>query len=710
DNCGVGGSVLGTRDDGDALTDPYPVGVTTITCTISDIHGNAATSVNQLVTVSDDELPVITAKADIEQTADAGVCEADITIVDATATDNCGVGGSVLGTRDDGDALTDPYPVGVTTITWTVSDIHGNAATSVDQLVTVSDDEAPTITCAADITIATDKGECYATIILVEPKTDDNCGVASVTNNAPISNQYPFGITIVEWTVTDIHGNKNICEQTINVNQVTTVTTVTVTPEEQQYSDLVTFVANVTTCDNASTIGGSVEFKIGTQIMGTATVQPDGTATLADVVLLEPTPDSVYVSGELSPGLKVVTATYSGSGVYLTSSGGTNLEITKEEAVVNYIGNQLIATTNLSATIDLRVSVQDYADTYRGDIRNATVEFIINNNITAMVATPISQLIDPYTGIISKEWITSITKGSGSQEYTFRVKIDGYYVGEEVVPIIVYEPTGDFITGGGHIIPTASAGTYASTEGTKTNFGFNVKFNKKGTNLQGKLNFIWRTGGKVYQAKSNATDALGVDIADPSAKLAVFTSKCNINDITDPLNPVSLGGNKIMHITMTDRGEPGVNDDISFTLWDGNSLLYSSQWTGTSSSKMYLRGGNLIVHSGFSTGTTATKTEDAVAVSTQSVAEEVVDETLLFNATAYPNPSADYFTLKLQGMLNEASQKVEVNVFDVLGRQVYNKLGSAQDSYEFGQQFQVGVYLVTVKQGNNTASLKVIKK
>jgi len=46
----------------------------------------------------------------------------------------------------------------------------------------------------------------------------------------------------------------------------------------------------------------------------------------------------------------------------------------------------------------------------------------------------------------------------------------------------------------------------------------------------------------------------------------------------------------------------------------------------------------------------------------------------------------------------------------LLGKQVYSKQGIAQDSYEFGQRFQAGVYLVTVKQGNNTASLKVIKK
>jgi len=66
-----------------------------------------------------------------------------------------------------------------------------------------------------------------------------------------------------------------------------------------------------------------------------------------------------------------------------------------------------------------------------------------------------------------------------------------------------------------------------------------------------------------------------------------------------------------------------------------------------------------------------------VAFRTQSIADEVVDETLLYNASAYPNLSADYFTLKLQGMFIEEMQKVEVNVFDLLGRQVYTKQGNA---------------------------------
>jgi hypothetical protein len=126
DNCGVG-PVNAVRNDSQPLTALFPVGITTIKWNVLDINGNAAVEVVQTVTVADNEKPVITAAANITKTADAGQCGALVTIVAATATDNCGVG-ATIGTRSDALALTAAYPVGTTTITWNVTDIHGNAA------------------------------------------------------------------------------------------------------------------------------------------------------------------------------------------------------------------------------------------------------------------------------------------------------------------------------------------------------------------------------------------------------------------------------------------------------------------------------------------------------------------------------------------------------------------------------------------------------
>ena len=112
----------------------FPVGSTTITYTATDPSGNATTK-TQLVVVTDDTPPVITA-ANISVPTDAGVCTAAIASLGATASDNCSVG-SPVGTRSDSQPLTGPYPKGETTITWVATDVNGNTSTSA-QTVTVT--------------------------------------------------------------------------------------------------------------------------------------------------------------------------------------------------------------------------------------------------------------------------------------------------------------------------------------------------------------------------------------------------------------------------------------------------------------------------------------------------------------------------------------------------------------------------------------------
>ena len=114
-------------------------------------------------------------------------------------------------------------------------------------------------------------------------------------------------------------------------------------------------------------------------------------------------------------------------------------------------------------------------------------------------------------------------------------------------------------------------------------------------NLQGHANIIFRAGGRTYQIKSTAIDSLGITSKNGGGT-ANFRSKANLLDITDPLAPVSLGGNLTLQITLTDNGEPGTNDTLGITLWDGSKLLFSSYWTGAKTQEKPLTGGNLVVH------------------------------------------------------------------------------------------------------------------
>ncbi|MBN2508217.1 MAG: fibronectin type III domain-containing protein, partial [Verrucomicrobia bacterium] len=78
------------------------------------------------------------------------------------------------------------------------------------------DSVAPTISCPDDLTVGADPGACEASgVVLGTPVTGDNCGVATVGNDAPAA--FALGTTTVTWTVTDSSGNTAQCTQTVTV-------------------------------------------------------------------------------------------------------------------------------------------------------------------------------------------------------------------------------------------------------------------------------------------------------------------------------------------------------------------------------------------------------------------------------------------------------------------------------------------------------------
>lgn len=200
DNC----SVASVTND-ELVT--YPLGTTIVTWTVTDGAGNTATCTQQ-VTVVDTENPLINCPSDVVVSADPGVCDATGVVIGmATATDNC----TVASITDNGLAT---YPLGTTTVTWTTMDAAGNTA-SCTQTVTVIDTELPTITCPGDMIVSADPGVCDAAVAIGLPFVNDNCSIASITNDD--LGTYPLGTTTVTWVVVDGSGNTVSCTQNITV-------------------------------------------------------------------------------------------------------------------------------------------------------------------------------------------------------------------------------------------------------------------------------------------------------------------------------------------------------------------------------------------------------------------------------------------------------------------------------------------------------------
>ncbi|NQX92454.1 MAG: HYR domain-containing protein, partial [Flavobacteriales bacterium] len=196
------------RIDGNGFSsgDSFPSGNTTITWEASLNAGNIVDQCSYTITVQDVTPPLVSCPANITDVTDNGMCTATVALGSASATDNCN---AVV--TNDAPAV---FPVGTTIVTWTATDDAGNIDTC-QQTVTITDGEAPVVTCPANITDVTDNGMCTATVNIGNASATDNCSVASITNNAPAV--FPVGTTVVTWTATDDAGNTHTCDQTITI-------------------------------------------------------------------------------------------------------------------------------------------------------------------------------------------------------------------------------------------------------------------------------------------------------------------------------------------------------------------------------------------------------------------------------------------------------------------------------------------------------------
>jgi PKD domain/K319L-like, PKD domain len=370
-----------------------------------------------------------------------------------------------------------------------------------------------------------------------------------------------------------------------------------------QYSDFVKLKA--TLLDGANGIAGkTISFTIGSQST-TAVTDADGIA--------ETTLQITQANGSYS-----VATSFAGDSLYAKSSDSDSFTVKQENAGAAYTGDLFARTssaTSSTATVVLSATVKDITalsgdpayDPDEGDIRFAKVTFVdgagnaLSGGCTNLPVGLVSTA-DSKVGTATCNWSANIGN-QDSTAFTVGIKVEGRYIRHESTDdtvVTVSKPLGtNFITGGGYLLNQASAGQKAGGAGAKTNFGFNVKYNKSGTNLQGSINAIVRNGGRVYQIKSNSMTSLYVVTSTAPSPTkpatATFNGKASIQDITNPLDPQSVDGNATLQVKMTDKGEPGIYDTIGITVWNkAGGLWFASRWDGTRTVEQLLGGGNLV--------------------------------------------------------------------------------------------------------------------
>jgi uncharacterized repeat protein (TIGR01451 family) len=266
----------------------FPVGTTTVTVT-SGLGGGSCTFT---VTVIDNSAVGISCPANKTVTAPNGSCEATVDPGTPTTTPS---GLPVDGVRNDGRELTDPYPGGTTTITWTATDANGNIATCT-QTITVNADaadtpEPPTVTAPDDLTVYTGADGAVGCGALVGETElgaaeahDDGCSVSVKRTGVPAGNFFPVGTTTVTYTATDAAGHTATDTQTVTVIDNTApviscpADLVVYLPLHSSATSMVVNYPAVTATDNCSNAPVTTSQASGTVFpVGTTTVNATAT-------------------------------------------------------------------------------------------------------------------------------------------------------------------------------------------------------------------------------------------------------------------------------------------------------------------------------------------------------------------------------------------------------------------------------------------------
>lgn len=529
---------------------------------------------------------------------------------------------------------------------------------------TIEDKTPPEMACKSETVMLGLDGNASIVAADVDNGSADNCGGAlNLELNKTSFTCADRPSTMVTLKGTDCAGNTATCNATVNVDLRPT-SLVYSGDLHVSYSDQVNLKATLKDATSDTPLANkTITFTIGLQ-SATAVTDASGVAT-ATLIITQ------------APGSYSVVTSYAEECPFAAGTVTDDFRIGVERACANYTGVLMASTGSVNSSVAnvlLAFTITQESDGFPGDIRNAYVMFYQSSSTSIEPISPLIPvgLVDPNDksfGTAVFEWKYNLGTLQSNTVSVFAVVTGGYFRNNPacfgLTPITIYKPGTEFIAGGGYLMLEKPSGTIQADVPSKNNFGFNVKYNKKGTNLQGNINTIVRktilntaTGEYElhdYQVKGNVLSSLTVGTTIAGVTPAVFTGKANLQDVTDPLNPVSIDGNFVLKVTMTDKGEPGSSDMISITVFDKTGgIWFTSRWENKKTVEQLLAGGNLVIQTG--------NNKSAEIFTEIAITPDI--ETIL---KVYPNPFSE--TLYFE-FVSPTNADALLDVLDATGRKV----------------------------------------
>jgi hypothetical protein len=522
----------------------------------------------------------------------------------------------------------------------------------------------------ADVTVNTDNNACQATNVNIgTPTVTDNCNSVTITNDHP-SSTYSIGTTTVTWTIEDA------CNNTITRIQKVTV-------EDNQNPAISCMAGSPFT---RSTNTGLCSYKVvGTEF------DPAG-------------------FGDNCPGATV--------------KNGFNNSNTLTNAILPKGNNTIVWTvtdaTGNTFTCSILVKVEDHENptitcpaniTITGNQNTATwVEPAGNDNCPGWTVTRTG----PAPGSTFAPGVTTITytvtDASGNQNscsFTVTNNATPTATCTNNNPVLYFGYSGD---------QTAII-TATPTTGTAP---FTVKITMNRPLLCNQVNDagdeVWTTG---------FDGGITINNACPANPGSLTLAPVSTNTITSGSYSVTVTLMADADITVTITDAVGsvttctthihADDVRCFAGNSGNSKITICHQTGSIKNpcvKICVDADAVnehLAHGDFLGKCTADCKPPASFTSVASSDhkfEKTAEIPDMLQVKALPNPTTTEFNLFISG---NSKEKIEIAVFDLYGKKVYEAKGSVNGKYVFGSSFVSGMYIMRVMQGKNIQTVKVIK-
>jgi hypothetical protein len=628
--------------DGDVISlsispeGPYGIGVTNVTLTVDDGRGETATC-EATVTVEDDMPPVITCPADVTLE-----CPADISIAatgSATATDACDQDVTITSSDVSVSGCGNTETI---TRTWTATDECGNQ-TSANQTIKVIDEIPPVFSEVPDeIVQENDPGECGATVVFPAINADDNCQADVVQSFEPASGSFfPVGTTTVSAAASDACGNTRVEHFDVIVSD-------TQLPTIEAPTDVVV-TYDPTIC------GATVTFS-----------DPVYSDNCGDLIL-ERTDGAGLISGDLFP---VGTITI---GYVVTDPSGNAASASFSVTIENQppvLSNLVVPLDPVAVGTSVSVSL-DFED---DNLTDAIIDWGDGNQSDASIGQ----------GVIMGEYAYSIPG-----VYALKVQVIDA-CGEEVSLlheyIVIYDPEGGFVTGGGWIFSPEGAYKPDPLLTGKANFGFVSKYKKGSSVPDGNTEFQFKAGNLNFKS----TDYEWLVIAGSKA---MFKGSGTINGF-------GIYGFMLSAID-ADLTPSADVDKFRIKIWDKEDdiVVYDNnlEIDDNADPTTEIGGGSIIIHT---SKTKSAEIETGLFTKTENT-----------NISVYPNPFNDrlYFDFN-----SPKDVRACIDIFDVTGRKVKSVFysfikGGVNYHAEFIPESEVNnLYFYQIKLGEEVFYGKIV--